>query len=90
MEHKMSDPKSKIPDLKEIVELTGKLFKDIKTSFSELVSAYKEKHPDAPLPEKTQEAAPVVKAEEKPEAKEEKKKAVKASKPLKTEEKGEE
>ena len=83
----MSDFKSKLPDLKEVAEITGKLFKDIRTSFSEIISTYKQKHPDVPETEKKKEAAPVVKAtskekektEEKPKATE-KKKAAKAEK----------
>ena len=43
----MSDFKSKLPDLKEVAEITGKLFKDIKTSVSEIITNYKEKHAEA-------------------------------------------
>lgn len=39
----MSDFKSKLPDLKELGSITGKLFKDIKTSVTEIVKDYKEK-----------------------------------------------
>ena len=41
----MSDFKSMLPDLKELGDMTGKLFKDIKTSICEIISDYKEKHP---------------------------------------------
>ena len=41
----MSDLKSKLPDLKELGEITGKLFKDIKTSVTEIIDNYKLKHP---------------------------------------------
>ncbi len=50
----MSDFKSKLPDLKELGEITGKLFKDIKTSVTEIIDTYKQKHAE---PEKTAEAA---------------------------------
>ena len=39
----MSDFKSKLPDLKEVTAIAGKLFKDLKTSVSEIMSDYKEK-----------------------------------------------
>ena len=45
MELMMSDLKSKLPDLKELGEIGGKLFKDIKTSVCEIISTYKKKHP---------------------------------------------
>lgn len=41
----MSDFKSKLPDLKELGEMTNKLFKDVKNSISEIIKDYKEKHP---------------------------------------------
>jgi Sec-independent protein translocase protein TatA len=37
--------KSKLPDLKEITGMAGKLFKDVKQSVSEIVNDYKAKHP---------------------------------------------
>lgn len=43
----MSDFKSKLPDLKEVSEITGKLFKDIKTSVSEIITNYKKKREDS-------------------------------------------
>lgn len=39
----MSDLKSKLPDLKELGEISGKLFKDIKASVEEIVKSYKQK-----------------------------------------------
>ena len=45
MELKMSDLKSKLPDLKELGEIGSKLYKDIKTSVCEIISGYKKKHP---------------------------------------------
>jgi len=41
----MSDFKSMLPDFKELGEMTGKLFKDIKNSVYEIVDDYKKKHP---------------------------------------------
>ena len=45
----MSDLKSKLPDLKEIGDITGKLFNDLKKSVTEIIKDYKKKHaePDA-------------------------------------------
>ena len=48
----MSDLKSKLPDLKELGEITGKLFKDLRTSVSEIISNYKEKHAETAVSEK--------------------------------------
>lgn len=70
----MSDWKSKIPDIKELGEMTGKLFKDIKKSVDEIVSSYKQKRPASPESSKPKEAkkeAPAKK--ESAEVKEEKK-----------------
>lgn len=39
----MNDFKSKLPDLKEIGSMTGKLFNDIKSSVCEIIQDYKEK-----------------------------------------------
>lgn len=39
----MSDFKSKMPDFNEISNMATKLFKDVKTSVSEIVDMYKEK-----------------------------------------------
>lgn len=50
----MSDLKSKLPDLKELGEIGGKLFKDLKASVTEIITAYKRKHP----PETATRAAP--------------------------------
>jgi Sec-independent protein translocase protein TatA len=43
----MSDLKSKLPDFKELGDITGKLFKDIKNSVSEIINDYKQKHAKA-------------------------------------------
>lgn len=40
----MSEQKSKMPDLNEIMGMAGKLFKDIKESVCEIVDDYKNKH----------------------------------------------
>ncbi|MGC1181985.1 hypothetical protein [Legionella sp.] len=37
----MSDTKSKFPNFKELSSMTGKLFKDIKTSVGEIIEDYK-------------------------------------------------
>ena len=42
----MSDFKSKLPDLKEVTGMLGKLFGDVKKSVIEIADAYKEKHPN--------------------------------------------
>ncbi len=65
----MNDLKSKLPDLKELGEMTSKLFKDIKNSVSEIVDTYKQKHPQSEKAE-----APSKKAAEDGSAKEKKKK----------------
>ena len=39
----MGDLKSKLPDLKELGSITSKLFKDLKTSVTEIISEYKQK-----------------------------------------------
>ena len=39
----MSDFKSKLPDLKELASMTGKLFTDIKHSVSGIIEEYKKK-----------------------------------------------
>ena len=43
----MSDSKSKLPDLKEITSMAGKLFNDIKKSVNEIVADYKKNHSNA-------------------------------------------
>lgn len=43
----MSDIKSKMPDLKEVTAMAGKLFNDLKKSVGEIVSDYKTKHCDS-------------------------------------------
>ena len=67
MELKMSDFKSKLPDLKELTGMIGKLCTDVKNSVVEIAGAYKEKHKDtgekpAEAPKATE--APAPKAEE--------------------------
>ena len=41
----MSDLKSKLPDLKELGEMSNKLFNDIKASVCEIIGIYKQKRP---------------------------------------------
>lgn len=76
----MNDLKSKLPDLKEITGMAGKLFTDVKKSVVEIAGAYKEKRkdeesaaPEAPKAEaKAKTEAPKAKAAEaeKPKAEE--------------------
>lgn len=42
----MSDFKSKLPDLKEVTGMLGKLFGDVKKSVVEIADEYKKKHAD--------------------------------------------
>jgi hypothetical protein len=58
----MGDLKSKLPDLKELGEIGGKLFKDLKTSVSEIITTYKKKHPS----EKPTKAAATATKKEQP------------------------
>lgn len=70
----MSDLKSKLPDLKELGQMAGKLFKDIKTSLDEIVTSYKEKRPaEATQSEPPKKEESAKKAKETAEVKEEKK-----------------
>lgn len=67
----MSDLKSKLPDLKELGEIGGKLFKDIKTSVSEIISTYKKNHPTTDVEAKsTKKSAPTHESKSKPKHKE--------------------
>lgn len=75
----MSEQKSKMPDLKELASMTGKLFNDIKTSVGQIIHDYKAQReqppteveptvqvkPEAPKPVVT----PPIKPEEPPEVK---------------------
>lgn len=63
----MSDFKSKLPDLKEITAMAGKLFKDVKTSVCEIIEDYKQKHPEDDTHQ--EETKPEVPVEKKPETK---------------------
>ncbi len=47
---------SKLPDLKEIGGMAGKLFNDVKQSISEIITDYKAKRPNTPTAEKTAES----------------------------------
>jgi len=72
---------SKFPDLKEIGGMASKLFGDVKTSITEIVSNYKKKRPkqETKTPPKTakakEEKAPKAEASKAPEKKEETPKA---------------
>lgn len=39
----MSEQKSKLPDMKELGDMAGKLFKDVKESISQIITNYKHK-----------------------------------------------
>ncbi|MGQ3892745.1 hypothetical protein [Legionella sp. CNM-4043-24] len=43
----MGDFKSKLPDLNELANMTGKLFKDVKNSVTEIIADYKKKREEA-------------------------------------------
>lgn len=60
----MSDLKSKIPDLSEIGNMAGKLFKDVKKSVCEIADEYKAKHKKAAAP-KAKAKAPKAAAKKK-------------------------
>jgi hypothetical protein len=47
----MGDMKSKMPDLKELASMTGKLFNDIKTSVGEIIQDYKNNRDQADVTE---------------------------------------
>ena len=84
----MSDFKSKLPDLKEIGAMTGRLFRDIRNSVSEIITDYKEKHPTPEPGEKASEETTVEVKETKVTVKTEAKKpapAPKAAAPKKAE-----
>ena len=46
----MSDMKSKIPDLTELGNMAGKLFKDVKHSICEITETYKAKRKETEAP----------------------------------------
>lgn len=43
----MSDLKSKLPDLNELSAIANKLFKDVKSSISEIITEYKSKRTES-------------------------------------------
>ncbi|MFJ1268131.1 hypothetical protein ACD661_06150 [Legionella lytica] len=47
----MSEPKSKMPDLKELASMTSKLFGDIKTSVTQIIHDYKEQRAQSDVSE---------------------------------------
>lgn len=61
----MSDSKSKLPDLKELGSMAGKLFKDLKTSVSEIIEDYQKTREQTP-PEKKPAQKPTTAAKTKP------------------------
>lgn len=52
----MNDSKSKLPDLKEISSMAGKLFRDVKTSITEILVEYKKKREEDAAATAKQEA----------------------------------
>lgn len=42
----MAEQKSKLPDINEIASMATKLFRDVKTSISQIIDEYKAKHAD--------------------------------------------
>ena len=70
----MNDFKSKLPNLKEVSDIACKLFKDLKTSVSEIITDYKKNHPDTPESE-TKETSSEKSESVKPSAKKESKKS---------------
>lgn len=60
----MSDFKSKLPDLKELSSMTGKLFKGIKNSVEEIIQDYKSKRAETEKSETKIKPAEEVKKEE--------------------------
>ncbi|MBN9231359.1 MAG: hypothetical protein J0I93_10965 [Legionella sp.] len=44
----MGESKSKLPDLKELATMSGKLFHDIKTSVTQIIADYKAAREDEP------------------------------------------
>jgi len=60
----MSDMKSKLPDLGELGNMAGKLFKDVKSSVCEIVDAYKDKRKETVAPKAKASAVKKPKTEE--------------------------
>lgn len=58
----MNDFKSKLPDLKELSSMAGKLFKDVKTSVSEIIDEYKKKREQVASNEEKEEVVTKAKA----------------------------
>lgn len=55
----MADQKSKLPDFNEITGMAGKLFGDIKSSITDIIKDYKEKHAvEANAPASASQEAP--------------------------------
>jgi len=59
----MSDMKSKLPDLAELGNMAGKLFKDVKSSVCEIADAYKAKRNKNAAPKARAPKAAAAKAE---------------------------
>jgi hypothetical protein len=64
----MSDNKSKIPDLKELAAMSGKLFSDIKTSVGQIIQDYKDLRAQSGIDgEEVNPEAPKARRQSKPE-----------------------
>jgi len=61
----MNNLKSKLPDLSEIGNMAGKLFKDVKKSVCEIADDYKAKHKKAAAPKDKAPKAAANKKEDK-------------------------
>ncbi len=70
----MSEPKSKMPDLKELASMTSKLFGDIKTSVTQIIHDYKEQRAQTEASEEVKPAEPKPKAADELKPEEEEKK----------------
>ena len=79
----MSDFKSKLPDLKELTSMTGKLFNDIKASVGGIIDDYKKKREGTdvkPAAQNASETNDIKEAKKKEEKVEKAEKAEKAEK----------
>lgn len=54
----MSDLKSKLPDLKELTSMAGKLYNGVKTSVQEIIKDYQEKRQEPAAAPKKDTAKP--------------------------------
>ncbi len=88
MEQIMSEPKSKLPDFKEVSTMVSKFFQDVKTSLGEIIVEYRKNRKDHPASKSTAHKSTAHKPADKshnskPTAKEKVEKPVRAPKPNK-------